>query len=62
MKPTCCKCGRPVTNKQGYGWDKKRRLFWCEDCADPLPQRGAVEAAILKLLSWLIGLCGVCKK
>lgn len=32
--PPCCKCGRPITDDQGYGHDRRRRLFWCEDCAD----------------------------
>jgi len=57
--PRCCKCGRPVTNEQGYGWDGKRRLWWCEDCADPLPKSRGMRAVVLRILSWLAGLWGL---
>lgn len=58
MNPTCCRCGREVTNAQAYGWDKRRRLFWCDDCADPLPPEIGIRAALIRVLSWLSALWG----
>ncbi len=59
--PACCQCGRLVTNEQAYGWDRKRRRWWCEDCADPLTPRQTARAAILEVLSRLGGLWGHAK-